>query len=251
MPMGPLAAFPLAAIEAAAVRGWPAREAMAVDGWLWRQTSGGSIRANTTATLAYTGTDVALSIDAIERLARDRGVPACFTVCDASMPSDLDARLAARGYTRGTEHVTMAKSVDPAAPAPAAIELATAPSPGWLAAYLSGLSIDRRPVATSILARLPRSAIYVAALTNGVTISSGLTIPDGAVASVQCMATLPDARRQGGGERVLAAIEHAAARHGVTVLYLQTSADNTAAQALYRNRGFRIAGHYHTRAKVL
>ena len=32
-------------IERAAVRGWPAFEQIAVDGWLYRRSGGGSIRA--------------------------------------------------------------------------------------------------------------------------------------------------------------------------------------------------------------
>jgi N-acetylglutamate synthase len=238
-------------IEAAAVRGWPARETAAVDGWLWRHASGGSIRANSVAALAYGGADLDASIDRIEALSHARGVAACFTISDVSAPSNLDAHLAARGYIRGADHVTMAKRVNRATPLPGDVNIAPRPSPGWLNAYLSGLSADRRPVAPDILKRLPTSALYVGARSDGQIISSGLTISDGKVASVQCMATLPDAQRQGGAARVLHAIEYCAARGGQTALYLQTGDDNTGAQALYRRAGFAIIGRYHTRTKPL
>jgi N-acetylglutamate synthase len=160
-----------------------------------------------------------------------------------------DARLAARGYVRGADHVTMAKRVNPATPLPAEVEHVSKPSGGWLDAYLSGLSADRRPAAPEILKRLPFQALYIGARSHGRIISSGLTIPDGSVASVQCMATLPDAQRQGGAARVLQAIEHCAARAGQTALYLQTGDDNKAAQALYTRAGFSIIGRYHTQTK--
>ena len=238
-------------IEAAAVRGWPALETAAVDGWLWRHTSGGSVRANSVATLAFSGGDVEVAITTIEAHARRRSAPACFTVSDVSVPADIDARLAARGYVRGGDHVTMAKRVAADATLPKTVHAAKAPNADWLAIYLAGLSADRRAMAPEILARLPPTVMYVSALADGRAISSGLTIGDGCVASVQCMATLSDARRQGGAQRVLQAIEHLASRNGHTALYLQASGDNADAIALYQRAGFAVIGHYHTRTKTV
>jgi N-acetylglutamate synthase len=237
-------------MEAAAVRGWPARDMTEIDGWLWRYASGGSIRANSVAALTYGGSNVDASIDSVEVLAQARGVPACFTISDVSVPADLDAHLASRGYVRGADHVTMAKYVATGFAPPPNVDIATAPSPGWLNAYVSGLSEDRRAVAPEILKRLPISALYIGARDQDQIISSGLTIADGAVASVQCMATLPAAQRHGGAARVLQAIEHCAAQRGLKALYLQTGDDNTGAQALYVRAGFAIIGRYHTRTQA-
>jgi N-acetylglutamate synthase len=238
-------------IEAAAVRGWPALETTLLDGWLWRHSTGGSIRANSVAALQYQGADVEASIDKVEALARWRAAAACFTISDVSQPTDLEARLKRRGYVHGGDHVTMAKRVDHNALMPAAATCASRPSDPWLKIYLGGLSADRRGAAPDILARLPTSAIYVGALINRHLTSCGLTIPDGAVASVQCMATHPDARRQGGAQLVLAAIETSAAARGIKALYLQTGADNIAARKLYAGLGYEAIGTYHTRTKAI
>lgn len=237
----------LLAIEEAAVRSWPALQRMPIDGWLWRCTSGGSVRANTVATLAFSGADVEAAIDDVERLYRAAGAPPRFTISEVSAPSDLDPRLAARGYQRGDDHVTMAKSVSACAAPPDTVALGAEPTAEWMTVYLSGLTEDRRGVAPRILAGLPPHRMYFACLRQGRLASTGLSIADGQFASVQCMATVQEAQRQGGARAVLAAIEAWAAAQGCTMLYLQTGADNDGAQALYRACGFDLAGHYHTR----
>lgn len=239
----------LRAVEAAAVRGWPASETLLVDGWLARCTSGGSVRANSVAALSWTGTDLEQSISAVDRFYGARNARAMFTISEVSMPPGLDDLLEARGYARSGDHVTMAKAVDPCVSVPDGLSLTGAVDGDWLHVYLSGLSADRRDVAPSILERLPR-ACYVSEWRAGHVVASGLTIVDGKVASVQCMATLPQARRSGAATAVLAAIEHHAAAAGARHLYLQTDAGNSAAQALYRRAGYDILGHYHTRIRA-
>ena len=264
----------LSAIEAAAVLGWPALETASVDGWLWRYSAGGSTRANSVATVTFTGRDVERAITAVEGLAKSRNAAACFIVSAVSEPADLDARLAARGYAIESRQVTMAKQVDAAATTPDDVAIGTSATEDWLTVYLAGLSADRRPAAPAILAKLPDTARYISALADGRTVASGLTVPDGKLASVQCMATAVHARRQGHSQRVLRAIEYLAAKSlvakslaarssaaegsaaermaasdGERILYLQASASNAGALALYERMGFAIVGHYHTRSK--
>ena len=231
------------------MRGWPALEAEDANGWLWRHTSGGSVRANTVATLAYHWTDLDTAIDYCEKLYADKGAAPVFTISDVSVPVGLDAALSARGYLRGNDHVTMAKDVDPDVTLPATVSVGVQPTIGWMDVYLSGLSVDRRAAAPRLIANLPRTAVFVSDDTDGCATSSGLTVIDADVASVQCMATLAQARRRGGGARVLTAIEAIAAENNARHLYLQTGSDNVAAHALYLGYGFRIIGHYHTRTK--
>lgn len=236
-------------IERAAIHGWPALESSVVDGWLWRCTSGGSIRANSVATLEYCGQSIDASIDDCERRYALRGAPSVFTISDVAAPDDLDARLESRGYRRGDDHVTMAKRVDAGATLPDGVSIGIEPTKGWMDAYLSGLSEDRRAVAPKLIANLPKTAVFVSADKSGKATSSGLTVVDGNVASVQCMATLPRERRQGGAQAVLGGIEAIAAQNDARWLYLQTGGDNAAAQSLYSRRGFSIIGRYHTRQK--
>jgi N-acetylglutamate synthase len=239
----------LLAIEQAAVRSWPALETANVDGWLWRYASGGSLRANSVAALAFAG-DPDAAIVAVERLYKEKGAPCRFTVSEASAPADLDARLARRGYDRGEDHLTLVKPIAGAAVQwPADVVAMRTATPEWLDVYLAGLSGDRRAVAPRLLAGLPPQRTFFGCRREERLVSSGLSIADGALASVQCMATLTAARRQGGARGVLQAIEAHAASARCTMLYLQAEAANTAALSLYQAFGFRVAGRYHMRSK--
>jgi N-acetylglutamate synthase len=240
----------VAGIEAAAVRSWPAPETVDIDGWLWRYASGGSFRANSVSTLAFHGADVDAAVREAERRYAAQGAPCRFTVTEASEPGDIDVRLAALGYARGDEHVTMAKPIAASALAPADVTLSAGSSPEWLAVYLAGLSPDRRQVAPAILAGLPAHRTFLACRRAGTVIGSGLSVADGAFASVQCMATLAGARRRGAARAVLTAIEAWAAAQGCTHLYLQAESANAAALPLYEAVGFRVAGRYHVRTKA-
>lgn len=237
----------LATAEAAAVRGWPAIETEAIHGWLARFASGGSVRANTVAALQFDGSSLDAAIDAVEAFYRARGALPRFTISDASLPDGLDAVIAARGYTRSDDHVTMMKAVGTPPTTLLGVRGDDHPTPDWYAVYLQGLSENRRAMAPEIVERVPAPRRFFSCVKDGAVIGSGLSVLDGTVASVQCMATLTAARRSGAATSILAAIERHAAANGIRWLYLQTESANHAAVALYTRAGFSIAGHYHTR----
>lgn len=239
----------LAEIEAAAVRSWPAPETADVGGWLWRYASGGSQRANSVSTLMFSGSDVEAAVSEVERRYRGKGALCRFTITEVSQPADLDARLGAMGYERGEEHATMVKEIAGSARAPADVELSADPASEWLAVYLSGLTPNRREIAPAILAGLPARRCYFACRRADAVVASGLSVADNRLASVQCMATLASARRQGCAQAVLSAIEAWAAAQGCAHLYLQAETANIAAIALYAGFGFHVAGRYHLRTK--
>jgi ribosomal protein S18 acetylase RimI-like enzyme len=247
-----LSAKELKAIEAAAVRGWPALATHPVHGWLARWSSGGSVRANSVATVAFDA-DASLetALSEVAAFYRTRNSVPRINVTGTSEPGGLDAALAARGWQREGDHVTMAKRVGAQAPATATvrdgIERHRDPTEEWFGVYLQGLTPDRRGVAARLVAGVPRPRCFYSCRRDGLVVASGLTVIDGELASVQCMATLPAARRTGAATAVLEALEADAVAAGVRLIYLQTDAANAAAIGLYEKRGFLIADRYHSR----
>ena len=240
----------LECIEAAAVRGWPAAETLAIHGWLARSTSGGSVRANTVATLAFDGEDLGRAIDQVIAFYRARNAAPRFSVSDVSQPASLDAELERRGFARSGDHMTMVKRVAPAPERLLEVRHGQMPDAAWYSVYLQGLTDNRRSTAPSIVERVPPPRMFFTALKDGAAIGSGLSVLDGDLASVQCMAALTAARRSGAATAVLSAIEAHAHANGMRWLYLQTERANHAAVALYEKYAFALAGRYHTRDLV-
>jgi ribosomal protein S18 acetylase RimI-like enzyme len=246
----------LIAIEAAAVRGWPALVTSDIDGWTARWSSGGSVRANSVATVAFHGDSIDGALAEVAEFYRSRGSVPKFTVSQTSEPPGLDELLAARGWQRSGAHVTMAKRIEaPAERAPASaaagvgvgVERHEAPGEAWYSVYLQGLTEDRRGVARTLVEGVPAPRCFFACKRGGEVIASGLSVIDGTLASVQCMATHPAARRSGAATAVLSAIQAHAREHAARLVYLQTDAENRAAIGLYERFGFTLVDRYHTR----
>lgn len=61
-------------------------------------------------------------------------------------------------------------------------------------------------------------------------------------AEVLTLGVVPQARRRGGGLRLLSALEHRCRRRGARSLFLDVAEDNLAACRLYTAQGFTVAG---------
>lgn len=232
------------ALEEAAARAWPPHAARVRDGWVLRFSGGGSQRANSVLTLAWEGADTEAAIDDAERDYRARGQTPIFQIVDISQPSDLDARLAARGYASLDRTLLMVKPAAPAAaPARAVSRHGEAPA-AWLDIYLSTLSTDRRAAAPAIVAALPEPKCFFVADLDGAPAGVGLGIAEPPWCGVECMATAQAARQGGAARAVLADLERWAHEQGATRLWLQVLERNTPARALYEGLGFEAVGSY-------
>ncbi len=231
-------------MERLAVKAWPALETADVEGWLWRWSGGGSQRANSVSTIAFTGVDVEAAIAEVEARYHGKGQAPRFQIYEATSPSDLHGRLLARGYVISEACTTLWKPIDRAARRPASTLVSDQPDEAWFEVYLSAQSASRQIVNRSIVPRAPAPRAFVACTRDGRVISTGLGVVDGPHAVIECMATRSEARRQGGAIAVLQAIEAWALEHGAESIFLQTTVDNAPAQTLYRGFGMTLAGRY-------
>ena len=225
------------AIERLHVRAWPALETADVKGWLWRRSGGGSNRANSVSTVRFDGHDPEAALDAIEARYRERNAAARVSTYDLTEPTDLPARLQARGYRNDETTLTMMTAIRQH-DAAGDVDMSDHPDDAWHAVYLGAITESRRAVNARILTSIPQPCAWFARRRDGRVVSTGLGVADGAFAAVECMATHAEARRQGGARAVLAAIEAWAASLGVRTLALQCVAANAAVVSLYRGFGF-------------
>jgi GNAT superfamily N-acetyltransferase len=252
-----VAASEVLEIERAAVRSWPALETARHRGWLLRYSTGGSVRANSVSALEYLpgegGDAVSRLDDAIERVARFyqlRGAVPRFTIVPGHTgPADLDEELERRGWQRHGDHVTMAKAIatPPAVDRAPWVTRQVEATEAWLGVYLGCVTPSRRGVASILAKGVPDPRAYFGAAPEGEMIATGLSVLDGSLASVQCMATLPAARRRGAARQILTAIEDWACARGARRLYLQTDLSNVGAIRLYESVGYAVVARYHTR----
>ncbi len=238
-------------MERAAALAWPAERLTAMDGWILRESGGGSRRANSVLPLAFCGRDADQGIAHVEAHYRACGLPAYFQVSEIAAPNDLDSRLAARGYALEEPTLLMAKELA-VVPGSGDVEMRHSPDAEWLAIYGGELTPDRRAAAPSVLARVPAPRAYFLARNGGGDcVATALGVIVDGITIVECVATYAPARRQGHGAHVMRALERWAGGAGSREIALQVVARNSAALALYRGLGYQMASRYHYRVKAL
>jgi GNAT superfamily N-acetyltransferase len=224
-------------VERLHVRAWPALETAIIHGWLWRYSGGGSQRANSVSTVDFAGADPADALDEVEARYRARNATVRVHTYDLSTPAGIADLLQGRGYDTGETTLTMAKAVGSPNPSKD-VEVSSIPNAEWREVYLGAISESRRTVNARILDAVPQPCAYFSYRLAGKVISTALCVADGAFAAVECMATRPEARRQGCADAVLRTLEVWAGAQGVRTLALQAVAINTPAVMLYTQFGF-------------
>lgn len=232
-------------VDELAARGWPAADALALDGWLLRHTpSLTRRRSNSALPLAADHGDLALVEDFYAR----RSVRALVQVSPAEQRTGLDAELARRGWTRGGEtDVLVADARETLArTAPGAVTVADRPDPAWVAAWAA---CEERPDADEharvVLARIEPPTAYARAAGD---LGVGLAVCERGWAGLFCVATAPSARGRGIAGHVVHALARWAVERGARRLYLQVDSANAPAHALYARTGFTRSHGYHYRS---
>lgn len=220
------------ALESVCARGWRAEEIEERAGWLLRANGGFTGRANTALPLHPPATSLDGTLDAARAWYAERGLP---LRVQNPLPVRrlLDAELAARGWAADPDVLVLAARLDvvrAGLPGARDVRIVDAPDAAWMARYRDGKT---PAIARDILLRHDRVAFAELRRDGNVLAIGRGTVDDGWL-GLTAVEVEPGSRRQGLATAVMSALcRWAVERHGATRSYLQVTADNHAAVALY------------------
>lgn len=233
-------------------RGWQALTEELVDGWRCRFSGGVTKRANSVLPLAEPR-DVAAAISGIEDRYAGKGLPAVFQISPDSLPTDLDALLAERGYLLDSptlvQYLPLEDSGNQApVPVDARIELSGLPGQGWLKAFWEVEGPHGAPqqgISRDILANT--DSIYASLAVDGAIEAVARLALVGNLGGIYSVATREAFRSRGHGRAVVRALLVEASRLTLAGVWLQVVESNLVARALYESMGFESVSRYHYR----
>ncbi|SFP83929.1 Acetyltransferase (GNAT) family protein [Geodermatophilus dictyosporus] len=237
----------VADLERLAARGWRAAEEEPLGDWLLRAAGGFTGRANTALVAGDPGRPLPEAVDAVAGWYAARGLrPGAQLAGVRSRPAD--AAFAAAGWPRDEDVLVLTAPLVPGAPDGVPVELAPTPDDGWLAT--SG-HLGRADAGTvrAVLTRAPR--VVFAAVREAPAPAPPVAVARGVVTDdwlgVTAVTVAAAHRRRGLASALVAALTRWGAGEGAQWVYLQVTASNEAARALYRRSGFVEHHRYHYR----
>ncbi|MET7947257.1 GNAT family N-acetyltransferase [Micromonospora sp. NPDC005324] len=244
------------ALERAADEAWPAPTRGRLGDWLLRSAEGWTGRANSALPIGDPDRPLAAAVDAVERWYAERGQPALINT-PLPLAAPVGAELDARGWS--TRPPTLVQTAPLPLPAStptgdqadlwgsALVELATAPSDGWLAIAAGrkgGLPDAARHVLTAVdqvrFAHVYADGVLVA-------VGRGTVTGQGRWLGLSLIEVVPAVRRQGLARRVIHELASWGVSGGATHAFLQVEQRNAAAVALYQRLGLVTHHTYLTR----
>jgi RimJ/RimL family protein N-acetyltransferase len=232
---------------------WPAPERHDTGEWMLRAAGGVTQRANSVWPQAE-ARDIPAAVREASLWYRGRRLPAIYQVTDTPSNAALNAVLDAQGYTRHSETLILARDTGASADVPptaqAVVEMADHPTEEWLDLWWS---VDGRggdaelETARLILTGCPSLYALVRSDDGAPAAVGRLAVPaagGGGHGGIYCMATRTESRRRGFAGMVLRSLIDGAAAVEAGRLWLQVTASNQGARALYAKAGFQEVGRY-------
>lgn len=218
-----------------------------IDGWLIRLSPGKAKRSRCINALRQGTLPLDNLLARCQRAFDAAGLPLAVRVTPWSQPTDLDERLAAKGWAAFDAADVMVLDTLAPQPAPAALQALDAPAYAALVGTLRGSSASAIAAHAERIANAP-VAYQGFALNDaqGQLLACGQMVVAGDLVGLYDIASAVP--RQGHGERLCRALLALARQQGATQAYLQVGSDNAVAQRLYGRLGFVFAYRYHYRS---
>jgi GNAT superfamily N-acetyltransferase len=228
------------------------------DGWLLRLLPGKSKRARSVNALFGSTLPLAEKIRHCEAVYGHAGLPAVFRLTPFDQPPSLDVALAQTGYHSFGETLVCVAALDHPPLSSAALSEAAgvtirAAALGAFAeavATICATPASQRRAHEKRLRDTPVGWRGFVAWRDGAPLAAGqLAYEDAPMAGLYDIVTAETVRGQGIGTALCASMLEWAWGHAARQSYLQVTADNAAALAVYRKFGFTEGYRYHYRAR--
>ena len=225
-----------------------------LDGWLLRFSPGKATRARCINAVATGRLALAEKLALAQAVYAEAQLPMVVRITPFSLPPDLDACLAARGWARGDDTQVMTCAT--------LAGLAQEPLPPGLAWQAMGQSAFAQAVGQlrgSPLAQrqahaqrlelspVPFNALAIRREADGALLACGQFAREADLVGLYDVFTADAARGQGLARRLCARLLAQARAAGARSAYLQVEGDNEAARSVYRRLGFSDGYSYHYR----
>lgn len=181
-------------------------------------------------------------------------MPAIFRLTPFA-PTELDSRLAARGYGVGDQVEVRARSLTdvpatpPRSPEAKVVRVAAVGLERWLDVFtaLSGAAEATRAAHRRVLASCPGVRRLLVLEADERPVACGMSVFDGGLLGLFDLVTSADSRGRGFGGEILRRALRWGQRAGAREAYLQVLDRNAVALRLYERAGFKMVYQYHYR----
>jgi len=237
-------------LESAAFAAWPAFEERDLYGWHLRYAEGYTKRANSANSTSASLDLGADQVAHIERLYRQRGLPAIFRLTSLDAPPNTDSLLASQGYRFTDLSLVM---VAPLSVEPLATALKLAPdAQSWLNDFqkVSGKLDPDQAIHLELLQAIQNPCAFAVEHSGDVPICCGLGVCVNDQLGLFDVATNPAYQGRGLAKKLCSSLLAWGRQSGAQSAFLQVTGSNTTAIRLYESLGFRRAYHYWYRVQA-
>jgi ribosomal protein S18 acetylase RimI-like enzyme len=239
-------------IEERALNASGAFQSLVYDGWLLGYRPGPTKRLRCVNPFYASSLPLQQKIAYCTAFYAEARLPAIFRLLPFSEPRRLDSWLERNGWAP-FERTLVLKANLADAPAPCVPDtgIAVVAATEWqpLVAALLDIDAEALPRFVERAASYPLPHAGAVIRRDGEVVACGLLKLEGDHAGLFAVTTAPAWRGRGLGRAVVAALLAEAKRRGATTAYLQVTAENTPALAIYRRFGFSASHDYWYRAR--
>jgi GNAT superfamily N-acetyltransferase len=225
-----------------------------LDGWIVRTSPGKARRARCVNAVAVGRAPLDQKLALAAAVFEEFGLPMVLRITRFTLPADLDAQLAARGYSQLDDtRVMVCPALPPGSPPalPAGTHWARLDAATYaqeVGALRGSPAIQRQAHAERLaLSPVPYQGYAIRSDSDGTVLACGQFAREAELVGLYDVFTRESERGRGLAKTLCERLLSTAAFEGAKVAYLQTESDNHPARRIYQRLGFADAYSYHYR----